>query len=238
MTDERLKIWIDLLKWSVVSVGLVIMTKIIDAGFKDREVGINEIKEYDKYVSLVTDNSKISERRLLAQYFSHVTPSDKLKKGWNSYYKTVDKEYQKLKNRKDSIEQTLLLMNSSDSTSLNNTNVEILKKEIENLEDELTPNFNNTKSKNYELALKWERIGFDALLNKDLTEAIIAFEKSETNYNSFHQVYEISRYLSDIKRNHNFENDLNWKIIYKTILEDYSWKMPEKVKTKFNDLTR
>jgi hypothetical protein len=38
MTDDRLKIWIDLLKWTLVSFGLVLTTKIIDTGFKDPEI--------------------------------------------------------------------------------------------------------------------------------------------------------------------------------------------------------
>ena len=42
--------WIDLAKWLIVSVGLVIMTTIIDQGFKDRAAGIVEMGAYDKYV--------------------------------------------------------------------------------------------------------------------------------------------------------------------------------------------
>ena len=74
-----LKIWIDFFKWFVVSVAIVIMTKIIDSGFKDRELGIQELNEYGRYVELITDYNKVAERRLLAQFFAYVSPSDKLR---------------------------------------------------------------------------------------------------------------------------------------------------------------
>lgn len=232
MTDERLKIWIELGKWAVISVGLVIMTKIIDTGFKDREVGLIEIKEYDKYVSMVTDNTKLSERRLLAQYFAHVTPSEKLKEGWESYFKIVDKEFQELKEKKKTKQNLLsVLKQKSDSMDLPSPMIQQLKADLNNIEDELTPTFNkNIKSNNYESALDWERLGFESLVNKDLERAITAFESSENNYNSFHQVYEIARYLKNKRNTGDTDNDVFWQEIYQKVLEDFSWKMPASIK--------
>lgn len=91
---ERFKYVVELLKWAVVSVGLVIMTTIIDSGFKDRAAGIQEIHEYDKYVTdqIVLNNKDVKPRLRLAQYFANVTASEKLKKGWFDYYNELRKE--------------------------------------------------------------------------------------------------------------------------------------------------
>lgn len=91
---DRLRYFVDLAKWFVVSVALVVMTIIIDAGFKDRTAGLTEIQQYDKYVTgLIVLNQEVGPRRLLAQYFAHVTASDILRKRWQEYYKLLDDEY-------------------------------------------------------------------------------------------------------------------------------------------------
>ena len=240
MTDERLKIWIELGKWAVVSVGLVIMTTIINAGFKDREVGINEIKEYDKYVSLVTDNTKISERRLLAQYFAHITPSEKLKEGWALYFKTVDEEYNKLMEMREQKQMQLAeLKKSYDSLNMPTPEIQLLEREIENMERELTPTFRKEETANdYESALHWEKTGFESIINKRLDQAITAFENAELSYNSFHQAYEISRFLKNKRNSGEVQNDIFWQEIFQTVLSDYSWKMPEASRVRLEELTQ
>lgn len=240
MTDERLKIWIELGKWAIVSVGLVIMTTIINAGFKDREVGLNEIKEYDKYVLMVTDNTKISERRLLAQYFAHVTPSKKLKEGWASYFNIVDKEFQGLLENKENKQIELSEMRqSTDSSIFTVERVQQLVQEIMSIDDELTPTFNKTNNtSDYDLAFKWERTGFESILSKDLNHAIDAFESSENSYNTFHQVYEIGRFLKNQHSSGEEQNDIFWNNIYRRILFDYSWKMPTDIKNQLEELIK
>ncbi len=239
MNDERLKIWIDFGKWAIVSVGLVIMTKIIDTGFKDREVGLNEIKEYDKYVSMVTDNAKISERRLLAQYFAHVTPSKKLKEGWAAYYTTVDKEYRQLQHeKKTKLIELADIKNTSDSLNLPVATIQQLQKEIEDINDELTPTFKKERKTNdYDAAINWEKIGFEGLINKNLDLAISAFENSESSYNQFHQVYEISRFLIVKRNSGEDQNKLFWQEIYQKILKDYNWKMPQDIRARMEKLS-
>ena len=234
MTDERLKIWIELGKWAVVSVGLVIMTKIIDTGFKDREVGLSELKEYDKYVSLVTDNTKISERRLLAQFFAHVTPSDKLKEGWADYFKTVDEEYQQLqKEKREKEEELAKLISKPESAREPSAKLQILQNEIQQIDKELTPTFQRAVSSNdLNAALEWEKIGFENILNRDLDQAIAAFESAEKSYNGFHQVYEIARFLRSRAESSRERDQRFWNSIYQTLLKDYSWKMPEKARVE------
>ena len=102
---EKYKVKIELLKWVIGTVGLTLITLIINWGFKDREQGMNELLQYDKYATeLIVFNDNPINKRMIAQFFSHVTPSEKLKKGWEAYFKAVDAEYQKFL-VKDSIEK-------------------------------------------------------------------------------------------------------------------------------------
>lgn len=124
---ERYKVRIDLFKWLIGTVGLTIITFIINWGFRDREQGMNEISQYDKYATeLIVLNDNPVNRRMLAQYFSKVTPSEKLRCGWEDYYKEVDKEYQ-IFLQKDSLIKLQL-------KNIDTTNLSAFKKmEIENL---------------------------------------------------------------------------------------------------------
>lgn len=93
---EKYKLHVELFKWLIGTVGLAVVTAIINWGFKDREKGLLEIAQYDKYATdLIILNKDPYNRRMLAQYFSFVTPSKKLKTGWKDYFKEVDLEYHK-----------------------------------------------------------------------------------------------------------------------------------------------
>jgi len=95
-TWEKTKYYIELTKWFIVSVVIVVVSLIIDSGIKERAQGMNEIEQYGKYATnLIILNEDIGPRRLLAQYFAYVTASEKLRKGWMNYYLVIDSEYRK-----------------------------------------------------------------------------------------------------------------------------------------------
>ncbi|CAM1371653.1 hypothetical protein [Tenacibaculum xiamenense] len=100
------------------------------------------------------------------------------------------------------------------------THFEVTKKENRNLQ----------KAKEYEI------LGFDYLLQKEVQKAIDAFIKSENSYNSYHQVYEIARYLGKNKSRLADKNSPHWKKVYRSILKNYSWKMPKKYREEFKKL--
>ena len=141
MPDERLKIWLDVLKWSVASVGIVIATLIIDSGFKDREIGIKELTLYNDHVDLVTKSENVAQRRLLAQYFAYVTPSDKLRERWQAYFKIVDSEFQDVKHRLESRRAELDSIFRVDTVYVEVAKVQNLQEEIYQFEQELSPKF-------------------------------------------------------------------------------------------------
>jgi len=100
---QKLKLIFDVVKWLIGSVALVIVTMVIDYGFRDRAAGLNEVKQYDQYVTnLIVLNKEVGPRRLLAQYFSYVLPSAQLRTCWQNYYSVVNTEYQAMV-KKDSI---------------------------------------------------------------------------------------------------------------------------------------
>ncbi len=131
---EKYKYKVELFKWLIGSVALVVMTTIIDWGFKDRAAGLQEIQQYDKYATeLIVLNNDPIKKRMLAQFFSKVTPSEKLREGWESYYKEVDSEYENFL-LKDSLAQAKLkVLLDKDSANL----TESQKKEKEQLETQV-----------------------------------------------------------------------------------------------------
>jgi hypothetical protein len=105
---------IDIIKWSAVSIAIVLVASIFENNLKDREIGLNEIKQYDKYVDLVVVRNDIGEKWRLSQYLSKVTASDKLRTRWEEYFKIVDKEYHDtlelrkvFEKKKDSLEKII-----------------------------------------------------------------------------------------------------------------------------------
>lgn len=94
---------IDLIKWFLTSVVMVVITSILTYNMDDRKQGIQEVEKYDKYATqLIIENCSLAKRRLVAQYFAYVTPSNKLRKHWMNYYKLLDKQY-KILQKKDSV---------------------------------------------------------------------------------------------------------------------------------------
>ncbi|MDB5232996.1 MAG: hypothetical protein JWN76_3801 [Chitinophagaceae bacterium] len=237
---ERYKYRIDLIKWVITSVVLVIVTIIIDWGFKDRSAGLQEIQQYDKYVTdLIVLNKEVGPRRLLAQYFSIVTPSTKLRDRWAIYFKEMDAEYQQLANEKASLAKQVSQLDSSKSdtaggaTSVYKNN---LVQQIMQIDKQLTTDVRtipqNTRI-DYEAAREFELEGFDYLMQKDVSKAIDAFANAENNYPSFHQVYEIRNFLSSNRVKLNSQDEQEWKAAYKVIADKFGWEMPEDIKAAF-----
>ena len=90
----KLKFWIDLAKWFIVSVALVVTTLIIDTGFKERAADLTELKFYDKYITELTVlNSNPANKIMLAEYLLCISPSIDLRKRWKAYYDTIYPDY-------------------------------------------------------------------------------------------------------------------------------------------------
>ena len=212
---------IDLIKWFLGSFVIVVMTTIISYQFQDREHGLNEMNQYDKYVTeLIVLNKDLGKRRLLAQYFAYVTPSDKLREPWMNYYLLLDKEYKQLQ-RQDSL--ITIQLSNSDSTS----NKHLLEKQEEikqKLNDDLVMPGDNKVNE----ASRLERLGFEAVLNGDIQSAINYFQQCESVYPSYHSSYEIIKYLKS-----NINSDK--KVICKDLLK-WTWKVPKEITDRLKSI--
>lgn len=119
---SSLQLWIDLAKWFFTSVVIVVATMIINAGFKERQANLAELKFYDNYVTeLIVLNPSPVQKRMLAQYFACVTPSEKLRERWVIYHDSIYPEYaafiQPLTEEKSLLlERQKSLLNSHDVT--------------------------------------------------------------------------------------------------------------------------
>lgn len=256
---EKYKLKMNLFKWILGTFAITIITLIINWGFKDRAVGMHEISQYDRYATeLIVLNDNPVKKRMLAQFFAYVTPSAKLRDGWNEYYAEVDKEYEQFMSETRADKNRLLQLQKIDTAKLSNAQkneikvlqpIVQLKESIINaplLVPQTSSNYSNikavtplkfvkTNSKRPDLAKQFEDEGFAYLLNKDIDNAIISFTKSENSYNGYHMVYDIAIYLNKMRDQLSVDNIENWKSVYSIILSKYNWKMPEKYKSKLQE---
>ncbi len=196
--------WIELIKWFIASVVIVVVTLIIDTGFREREAGIKEMEVYDKYVEIILKADNIEQRWKLCEYFSIVTPTERLRLRWQAYRDTISADYFTWKKTQDTV---------SLERSLNNSP----------LLDEDGPKLD---VKSIELQ------GFDALLKKDYELSLSKFLEAESKINGLHNCYEISKYMkeNDDLRD---PNSKKWKEFYKKLINDWSWGMPKSYLEKF-----
>ena len=224
---EKYKFNVELFKWFIGSVVLVVATIIIDRGYRERTAGIQEMEVYDKYVDVILKADNIEERWKLTEYFSVVTPTERLRERWILYRDTIKVDYYRYRDLKKKEFEL------SNDTSANKEEMERIQLEIKSLDHKLTKGGSNDIT----AAKLHEDEGFSNLMNKDVESAINSFNESETSYNSYHQVYEIGRYLNSNKDKLKDKDSPFWKEAYTKILTDMSWKMPADVKDKLTGLS-
>lgn len=207
---------IELIKWFVGSVVIVILTLFVESMFKDREVGIEEMKIYNQYVDVILQSDNIEQRWKLAEYFSIVTPTKRLRDRWVDYQNVLSDDYKKYKGLTEK-ENDMLNGGEIDS-------IVVIQQEKVEIGGPLVDNMSKAE--------KSEMDGFSSLVNKDLGSAIQHFKDAENYYHGYHQVYEIYLYL--LRNRGKINSEENWNEVYRDINLKYSWKMPEEYKTKFS----
>lgn len=226
---DRLKYFVDLGKWLITSVALVLITQSIEAGFRDRSQGMQEIAQYDKYVTdLIVLNEKPGARRNLAQFFAFVTPSGRLREGWKDYFAAIDQEYRAateatraLDRQKQKELAALLLEPRPDSARLEEINRALSQTQAILNPEIVVPGSTDTKP----WAAAEER-GFRALLARNINDAIGAFSESERLKPGYHMVYEIGNYLKQHKSELDDATSESWPEAYRWIQQHAAWGMP------------
>ncbi len=100
---EKLDKLIDLGKWYIVSVAIVLAAAIVNDGFREREQDIKEMDVFDKYISTITMAGGIEQRWLLCEYFAAVSPDGPLQKAWKNYQKILQPRYDEYRNDQEEI---------------------------------------------------------------------------------------------------------------------------------------
>ena len=86
---------IEMAKWYIVSVGIVVGATIVTNAFKERDADVQEIAVFEKHVTTITKAGGIEDRWLLAQYFSMVAPKGDLRDSWTLYRESIKPEVEK-----------------------------------------------------------------------------------------------------------------------------------------------
>jgi len=71
MTDERLKIWVGLVKFLLGTFALGLVTTLINKEFQEREIELKELEQLGKFVEHAIQED-IGIRKRFAEYFSKV----------------------------------------------------------------------------------------------------------------------------------------------------------------------
>lgn len=119
--------------------------------FKDRETSIHEMNEYERYVTeFLVLNEHPAKKRMLAQYFASVTPSNFQQKKWICYLKSVQKDYE-LFLFQDSIDRSRykILLDKEYLSNSEKWEKETIEKKLSNLNRQetkpiVTPNLKNS----------------------------------------------------------------------------------------------
>lgn len=232
---EKYKFRFELIKWFIGSVVLVIITIIIDKGFKERAAGIQEMLAYDKYVEVILKADNIEERWKLAEYFSTVTPTERLRDRWIAYKDSITADYLLFKALKDS----LIAMQNKKIETISGHPVSETDQKLNQIQRRMAPFEQKLlKTGDFNQAQSWEEKGFQHLLSRDVESAITAFRNSEAASNSYHQVYEISRYLNQNRSKLADSNSDFWGTAIRKITTDFAWGMPTDIKTQLLESIR
>ena len=91
----------------------------------------------------------------------------------------------------------------------------------------------NTKS---EKAVFLENQGFSHLFDKEVDLAIKSFTDCDKEFPTYHSVSNIATLLKENRGKLIDKNPDTWKVIYKKILKDYSWKLRSDIIEKLNEV--
>lgn len=223
---EKYKYKMELVKWFVGSIALVLVTYIIDNGFKERTAGIQEMQAFDKYVEIILKAGNIEERWNLTEYFSVVTPTERLRERWVAYKDSLRpyyNQYRKLKAEEFALQSKALKV---DTSGKGEAKLLEIKNQIAPYEKRL---INNDQGS----ATVWNDMGFAFLLNRDVENSIISFKESEKMPGMSDMTSEISAYLDKNKSLLKDRNSKFWKTAYQKIVSDFSAGMPEDTRARF-----
>jgi len=100
-----------------------------------------------------------------------------------------------------------------------------------------TNNQESQKSDSPETAQDWELKGFNALVAKDVDNAVSSFAQAEAIWPDYHNVAEIRSLLVSKREALKDPKSSEWRLTLQKVLSDYSWGMPADVREKLKAQT-
>lgn len=132
MSEERFKAWLTFWQFVLGTVVVGLASMFISHQIQTREVEIKEQEANAKFLEQALQED-VGVRRRLAQYFSHVTRSEKLRERWREYSKIVESEYQATLAEKERVQEKIENKNTDAVTR------DQLQLRIAELERQLSP---------------------------------------------------------------------------------------------------
>jgi hypothetical protein len=151
---ERRKHTWGIVKWFVVSVAISSAGLFIEQGFKERYTGIQEMQAFDKYVEPVFHIDNWEERWRLSEFYSIVTPTDRLRERWEDYHKHLKKERDSMVNLKQEKE---VIIKSGNKTKEATRRLQEINQQLEQFNRKLLPD--NIPKKNESVVYEGEPAG-------------------------------------------------------------------------------
>lgn len=117
LENDRIDKIIELGKWFIGSVAIVLSASIVIDGFKERDQDIKEMAIFDKYLTTVLEADGIMKRLMLSSYFAAVSPEGSIKTSWMEYKKVVTEEVNKYENDKKRLAELQVKMEATSTAS-------------------------------------------------------------------------------------------------------------------------
>ena len=95
INPEKFEKLVELGKWSITAVGVVVITSIVSDGFKERDQDIKEVGIFEKHTETILKADGPDQRMLLAEYFAAVSPKGSLKDSWEAYRDRLEDQAKK-----------------------------------------------------------------------------------------------------------------------------------------------
>lgn len=216
MTDKT-SVWIGIIS-SIITISLSILNFNLNEKMQQSEINIKRIETELKVKTFELEASK--EKTARYQFVNNIM-ADLLKQDKNQVILTTNLISLALNE-----EETAKLFRgfaNSDQDGIK----EIGKIGIQGIEE---------KRNKYTIALEYEEKGFQFLIKGEYEKAIESFESAEKVYTSFHQVYEIARLLK--KEQANMANAFVRKEVFNRIINEYSWKAPQKYLARLHEMAK
>jgi uncharacterized protein YeeX (DUF496 family) len=128
---KKTKLIIDTLKWFISFLIIGYFGYVIKSQLEERTLGLEEMKAFDKYTETVLKANNIEERWKLCEFYSLVTPTERLRIRWEMYRKHIQHDYKEYVALKK-LEQYL-----QDSLSQSNNQLKRIKQKLKPYEKRL-----------------------------------------------------------------------------------------------------